>query len=88
LLWRHGGEIAKGIGNSSSFAGRDACEIKTEGAKMRLPHDDLSTRVEYSTGRVLSRSLEAFPASNAKLKADVAATVARYEKWIAQATSR
>jgi sulfite dehydrogenase (cytochrome) subunit A len=34
---------------------------------MRLPYDDLSTRVEYSTGRVLSRSLEAFPASNAKL---------------------
>jgi hypothetical protein len=29
---------------------------------MRLPHDDLSTRVEHSTGRVLSRSLEAFPA--------------------------
>jgi sulfite dehydrogenase (cytochrome) subunit A len=34
---------------------------------MRLSHDDLSTRVEYSTGRVSSRSLEAFPASNAKL---------------------
>ena len=34
---------------------------------MRLPHDDLSTRVEYSTDRVLSRSLEAFPASNVKL---------------------
>ena len=34
---------------------------------MRLLYDDLSTRVEHSTGGVLSRSLERFPPSNAKL---------------------
>src|SRR5260370_37238951 len=63
----HGIEIARGIGDSCTVAGRDACGIKTEGAEMRLQHDDLSTRVEHSTGRALSRSLEVFPASNAKL---------------------
>ena len=33
---------------------------------MRLPDDDLSTRVEKSTGGVLSRTLEGFPTSSAK----------------------
>src|SRR5438876_4823089 len=40
--------------------------IKTGEAEMRLPDDDLSTRVEKSTGGVLSRSLEGFPTSSAK----------------------
>jgi hypothetical protein len=43
------------------------CGITTGGAEMRLPYDDLSTRVEHSTGGVSSGSLEGFPASNAKL---------------------